>query len=61
MTYPPPGYGQPSQPWRPQVPPSSRPQNGLGTAGLVLGTVGLVFAFIPIVDGAQVSLPRPAH
>jgi hypothetical protein len=74
MTYPPPGYGQPSQPWRPQVPsspppsnglqpgygppsgpwrpqlpPSPPPRNGLGTAGLVLGIIGLVFAFIPIV------------
>jgi uncharacterized iron-regulated membrane protein len=46
---PQPGYGQPSQPLRPQVPPSPPPRNGLGTAGLVLGIVGLVFAFIPIV------------
>jgi hypothetical protein len=46
---PQPGYGQPSQPWRPQMPPSPPPRNGLGTAGLVLGIIGLVFAFIPIV------------
>jgi hypothetical protein len=31
------------------VPPSPPAGNGLGTAGLVLGIVGLVFAFIPIV------------
>lgn len=49
MTYP----GQhnpypPQQQWPPQPPPAP-PRNGLGTAGLVLGIIGLVFAFIPIV------------
>ncbi|GAA1988173.1 DUF4190 domain-containing protein [Amycolatopsis minnesotensis] len=29
--------------------PVSQPKNGLGTAGFVLGLVGLVFSFIPIV------------
>ena len=35
------------------APPSpaapARPKNGLGTAGFVLGLVGLVFAFIPLI------------
>lgn len=29
--------------------PVSQPKNGLGTAGFVLGLVGLVFSFIPII------------
>ncbi|MEV6644247.1 Ltp family lipoprotein [Amycolatopsis sp. NPDC051371] len=33
------------------MPPSvaSQPKNGLGTAGFVLGLIGLIFAFIPII------------
>ncbi|MEV5300445.1 DUF4190 domain-containing protein [Amycolatopsis methanolica] len=34
----------------PYAPPAhAQPKNGLGTAGFVLGLVGLVFAFIPLV------------
>lgn len=36
---PPPGYAPPQQPR----------QNGLGTAGFVLGLVGLLFSFIPVI------------
>lgn len=41
-----------SFPTMPAAPPEYRPaqpRNGLGTAGFVLGLIGLVFSFIPIV------------
>lgn len=41
---------QPQPPVMPYQPPApTPPQNGLGTAGFVLGLVGLLFSFIPIV------------
>lgn len=39
----------PSAPVAPPRYPVERPQNGLGTAGFVLGLIGLLFAPIPIV------------
>ncbi len=33
----------------PAMPLPSQPKNGLGTAGFVLGLVGLIFAFIPLI------------
>ncbi len=48
MTYPQQPYGQHHYyPPGPPLPPAAR--NGLGSAGMVLGIVGLVFAFIPLV------------
>lgn len=44
MSYP--GYGPPPPHWG-AAPP--RPRNGLGTAGLTLGIIALVFSFIPII------------
>lgn len=41
-----------SQPMMPSAPPQpvqQQPRNGLGTAGFVVGLVGLVFSLIPIV------------
>jgi hypothetical protein len=42
MAYPP--YQQAQGPYG-----VSQPQNGLGVAGFVLGIVGLVFSFIPLI------------
>ncbi|WP_142056831.1 DUF4352 domain-containing protein [Pseudonocardia kunmingensis] len=39
--YPPPGPGY--------YPPPPPPQNGFGTAGFVLGLIGLLFSFIPLI------------
>ncbi|WP_433287806.1 DUF4352 domain-containing protein [Pseudonocardia sp. CA-142604] len=39
--YPQPGPGYP--------PPAPAPQNGLGTAGFVVGLLGLLFSFIPVI------------
>jgi hypothetical protein len=39
--------GYPGQPYYAPVAPP--PQNGLGTAGFVLGLVGLLFSFIPLI------------
>jgi hypothetical protein len=39
----------PSMPVAQQQEPVQPPRNGLGTAGFVLGLIGLVFSFIPIV------------
>lgn len=36
-------------PYAPPQTPAAPPRNGLGTAGFVLGLVGLVFSFIPII------------
>ncbi|MFD7653875.1 MmpS family transport accessory protein [Actinosynnema sp. NPDC059797] len=44
MTYPQP----PQTRHQPPVPPPP-PQNGLGTAGFVLGLVGLLFSFLPVI------------
>jgi hypothetical protein len=44
MTYP--GYGPPPPHWG-AAPP--QPRNGLGTAGLTLGIIALVFSFIPLI------------
>ncbi|MFT7836376.1 MmpS family transport accessory protein [Saccharothrix sp. BKS2] len=44
MTYPQP----PQLQHQPPVPPPP-PQNGLGTAGFVLGLVGLLFSFLPVI------------
>ncbi|RZQ65940.1 DUF4190 domain-containing protein [Amycolatopsis suaedae] len=33
----------------PPSPAAAQPKNGLGTAGFVLGLVGLIFAFIPLI------------
>jgi hypothetical protein len=38
-------YPQPGHGYRPAAP---APQNGLGTAGFVLGLIGLLFSFIPV-------------
>ena len=38
-----------SAPFAPPQPPVERPQNGLGTAGFVLGLIGLLFSVIPLV------------
>lgn len=40
--YPPPGHGY-------YPPPPPPPQNGFGTAAFVLGLLGLLFSFIPII------------
>lgn len=50
MTTPPPQY----QPYSGPAP--AQPKNGLGTAALVLGIVGAVFAFIPVV-GIFIAIP----
>jgi hypothetical protein len=39
--YPPPGPGY--------YPPQPPPQNGFGTAAFVLGLLGLLFSFVPII------------
>lgn len=39
--YPQPGHGFP--------PPDTAPQNGAGTAGFVIGLLGLLFSFIPVI------------
>ncbi|GAA1279806.1 MmpS family transport accessory protein [Saccharothrix xinjiangensis] len=44
MTYP-----QPPQTQHQPPPPPVPPQNGLGTAGFVLGLVGLLFSFLPVI------------
>ncbi|WP_020664323.1 DUF4190 domain-containing protein [Amycolatopsis benzoatilytica] len=38
-----------SAPEYPPAPQPTAPKNGLGTAGFVLGLVGLIFSFIPII------------
>lgn len=41
-----------SFPTMPAAPPENRvehPRNGLGTAGFVLGLIGLIFSFVPII------------
>jgi hypothetical protein len=48
MTYPP-NYPPPPPPGPYGYGPAAQPQNGLGVAGFVLGVVGLVFSFIPII------------
>jgi hypothetical protein len=49
MSYPqPPSAHYPPQ-YQPPLPPPREPQNGLGIAGFVLGLVGLLFSFIPII------------
>jgi len=45
-------YPAGATPWPPHpspFPPPRAPENGLGTAGFVLGLVGLLFSFLPIV------------
>ncbi|ATY15193.1 DUF4190 domain-containing protein [Amycolatopsis sp. AA4] len=42
--YPPPPAPQAAPPSYP-----AQPKNGLGTAGFVLGLIGLIFAFIPVI------------
>jgi hypothetical protein len=45
-----PGYGHPyPQPGYAPPPPPPPMRNGLGTAGFVLGAIGLIFSFIPII------------
>ncbi|GAB3221582.1 hypothetical protein GCM10027447_07370 [Glycomyces halotolerans] len=55
-----PAYGQPQQPYgqpgmQPQMPPqyggmpAPQPKNGLGTAGMVVGIIGIVLAWCGIV------------
>jgi uncharacterized protein DUF4352 len=39
----------PQQPGYGGYPPPRPPQNGLGTAGFVLGLIGLLFSFIPVI------------
>jgi hypothetical protein len=39
----------PSAPAAPPQYPVEQPRNGLGTAGFVLGLIGLLFSFIPII------------
>ncbi|MGW7532902.1 MmpS family transport accessory protein [Amycolatopsis sp. NPDC054798] len=39
----------PPPPPAPYPAPPAPPKNGLGTAGFVLGLVGLIFAFIPVI------------
>jgi hypothetical protein len=39
----------PQQPGYGGHPPQRSPQNGLGTAGFVLGLIGLLFSFIPVI------------
>jgi hypothetical protein len=39
----------PQQPGYGGYPPHRPPQNGLGTAGFVLGLIGLLFSFIPVI------------
>ena len=39
----------PQQPGHGGYPPHRAPQNGLGTAGFVLGLIGLLFSFIPVI------------
>ncbi|RIJ70890.1 DUF4190 domain-containing protein [Nakamurella silvestris] len=55
--YPPPGYppaGYPANPYIGYPPAANPPQNGMGTAGLVLGIIAVVLSFSgwgPIVLG----------
>lgn len=44
---PPPPYGQPY--YGPLYPPVAQPRNGMGTAGMVLGIVGLVLGWLPMI------------
>lgn len=47
MTQPPdPRFPPPSPTYPPYVPQA--PANGMGTAGFVLGLIGLIFSFIPV-------------
>jgi hypothetical protein len=39
----------PSAPAAPPQLPGQQPRNGLGTAGFVLGLIGLLFSFIPLI------------
>jgi len=39
----------PSAPSAPPQPPAQQPRNGLGTAGFVLGLIGLLFSVIPLI------------
>ncbi|UKD52624.1 MmpS family transport accessory protein [Amycolatopsis sp. FU40] len=41
-----PDYPQPPAPY---PTPPAQPKNGLGTAGFVLGLLGLIFSFIPVI------------